>query len=402
MSTLILFAPPRHRLQSGHGEFAAPTGEYDYLLSPDGRQVTVRGRAAVRGLPRAAQIVLVLDDADVAWRRAELPRAGRQMRAALIGLLEEHLLDDAEQVHFALEDASAPGQAAWIALCAKPWLAQHLAELEAGQIFVDRVAPLSWPLAATETAPHGHFSATTLHWRHADGVAIVPLEGTLGRELLGDPARARWTAEPDAVERAQTWLGDAVTPLTREQRALAVLATSWDLRQFDLARRTRGVERLHHAWYTFNTRAWRPVRWGLAGLVVAQILGMNLRAWQEQRQLHQRHAALEATLREAFPKIGGILDAPAQMQREVEALRIAAGREGTNDFGPLLAAAAAAWPAGSGPVDTLHFEPGRLTLSSKGLNGAQIEQFRTRLASDGWALEVAPGHLTLSRSPNAQ
>ena len=398
MSTLILFAPPRHRLHPGHGAPAVPAGEYDYVLSPDGRQVTVRGRSPARGLPRATQIVLVLDDADVAWRRAELPRAGRQMRAALAGLLEEHLLDDAEQVHFALDGTSAGGQEAWVATCGKTWLAQHLAELETAQVFVDRVAPLSWPQAPSR----GHFDATTLHWSHAAGVANLPLEGSLGRGLLGEPAAdAQWTAEPGSVERAQAWLGASVTPLTREQRALAALASPWDLRQFELARRARGLERLHHAWYTFNTRAWRPVRWGAAALIVVQLLGMNLRAWQEQHELRQRRAALDATLRETFPKIGGILDAPVQMQHEVEALRTAAGREGPNDLGPLMAAAAAAWPAGSGPVDSLHFEPGHLTLSSKGLNGAQIEQFRTQLASNGWALDVAPGRLTLSRSPSA-
>ena len=398
MSTLILFAPPRQRLQPGHGDPAAPPGEYDYLLSPDGRQITVHGRSAARGLPRAAQVVLVLDDADVAWRRADLPRAGRQMRAALAGLLEEHLLDDAEQVHFALQDSSGGGEGAWVAVCAKPWLAQLLAELEAAQVFVDRIAPLSWP----QTPSRGHFGTTGLHWSHHEGVTHLPLEGTLGRGLLGDTADAQWTGEPGSVERAQAWLGDAaITPLTRGQRALAALSGPWDLRQFDLARRARGFERLRHAWYTFNTRAWRPVRWGLAALIVVQVLGINLRAWQERHELKERRAALDTTLRDAFPKIGGILDASLQMQREIDTLRTAAGREGTNDLGPMLAAAAAAWPEHGSPVDSLHFEPGRLTLSSKGLNGAQIEQLRTRLASDGWSLDVTSGRLILSRSPDA-
>ncbi|MBV8604757.1 MAG: general secretion pathway protein GspL [Pelomonas sp.] len=393
MSILILLAPPRKRLLAA-GEAAAPAGEYDYLLSPDGRQVAARGRRPVRGLPRATQVVLVLADADVAWRRVELPRAGRQMRAALAGLLEEQLLDDGEHAHFALAPDAAGGQSAWVSVCARPWLAQHLAQLEAERVLVDRVAPLSWPQAAA----HGHFDATQLHWSRADGVASLPLEGSLARSLVGDPAGTQWTAAPDCVARAQDWLGAPVTPLGLEQRALAALASPWDLRQFELARRTRGLERLHHLGYTLSQPAWRPLRWGVAALVAVQLAGMNLRAWQERHELGERRAALAATLRETFPKTGGIIDAPAQMQREVETLRASAGREGANDLGPLLGAAAAAWPDGSPPVDNLHFEPGRLTLSSKGLNGAQIEQFRSRLASDGWALDITPGRMTLSRT----
>jgi general secretion pathway protein L len=93
-----------------------------------------------------------------------------------------------------------------------------------------------------------------------------------------------------------------------------------------------------------------------------------------------------------------VLDAPLQMQRETEVLRAAAGRAGDSDLEALLAAAAAAWPETQGPVQTVRFEPGRLTLAAAGWNEQQVAQFRDRLRPGGWAVESADGRIVLSRA----
>jgi len=64
----------------------------------------------------------------------------------------------------------------------------------------------------------------------------------------------------------------------------------------------------------------------------------------------------------------------------------------------LLTAAAAAWPAERGPVDSLSFEPGRLQLPANGWTEAQIQQFGQQLRSEGWQLETREGRLTISRA----
>ena len=46
------------------------------------------------------------------------------------------------------------------------------------------------------------------------------------------------------------------------------------------------------------------------------------------------------------------------MQREVQLLRTRAGRPGDEDLEPMLLAAAAAWPPGRGPVDSIATRPG--------------------------------------------
>lgn len=411
MTTLILLLPQRPHLRA-QGRASADldvaarsdTGpEYDYLLSPDGRQIVAQGRAPVARLPKAQTVVVLPADADIAWHRISLPRAGRQMREALAGQMEEQLLDDPEHLAFALEAGATGGAEAWVAVMNKLWLQQHLAALDQAQIFVDRVLPQTWPQPQSSGHFFAHAEETQRLWlslSHAKGQATLSLDGNLTREVLGqtDLGPVQWTAAPGAVAAAEQWLGSAVAPLGNAERALAALAGPWELRQFELAPKTRGLRALRQSWRSVMGPAWRPVRWGLVGLVLVQLLGLNLLAWQQQRALDARRAAITQTLRDTFPQVRAILDAPLQMRREADLLRAAAGRAGEQDLEALLAAAATAWPADRGPTDALSFETGRLSFPAIGWSEPQIEQFRQQLSSEGWQLEIADGRLALSRA----
>lgn len=409
MSTLLLFLPPRTRLRAlGKAAPAAAelpradgSREYDYALTPDGRQITAEGRASVSGLPAADSVVAVVAESDISWRRVELPRAGRQMRAALAGKLEESLLDDPDTLHFALEPDAVGGDSAWVAITSRPWLADHLAQLEAAQVFIDRVAPLSWP----DELARGYFfeangSGVALRWSHAEGVATLPLDGGLARQFFppGLVHAAQWTAAPTVATAAERWLGTTVTVQTPAQRALAVVDSAWNLRQFDLAPRARGVRALRLVTRALMRKPWQPVRYGLAALVVVQLLGLNLWAWHQHREIAARREAVTATLTGAFPQVRAILDAPVQMQKQLDLLRASAGSVGEQDLEALLAAAASAWPADRPPTEALAFEPGRLTVSAQGWAAAQIDNFRNQLRSEGWQLDASEGKLTISRA----
>ncbi len=111
-----------------------------------------------------------------------------------------------------------------------------------------------------------------------------------------------------------------------------------------------------------------------------------------------RKAAQDTLLRSTFPGVRTVLDAPLQMQREVELLRAAAGRAGDGDLETLLGAAAAAWPEGFAPLHTLRFEPGQLSFTAPGWTDAQTLQLRERLRSAGVGVDAADGRVTLRRS----
>ncbi|WP_066332165.1 type II secretion system protein GspL [Azohydromonas lata] len=405
MSILVVQIPPRERLSVAGGEAAVRGGEFSYVLSPDGLAMGSSGRCSPALLPKADTVLALLSDTDCSWlRAAALPKApAGKLRAALLGLLEESLLDDPELVHLALAPKATPGEPTWIAAMHKPWLATQLAQLEGAGLIVERVLPCAWPDA---TQPHGHFSTVPgndpqaplrLTWSDADGVTALRLQGGMARQLLSrwQEGPARWTATPAAATEAERWLGTPVQLLGDEERALEAARSLWNLRQFDLAPQHRGMLALRDAWRQFRSPPWRPVRWGLAGLAVAQLLGMNLSAWQLHHGIQQRKLAMDQVLRGTFPQVRAVLDAPLQMERETQALRTAAGRPGESDFESLLSAAALAWPQGRPPLEGLKFEPGRLTLPATGWSPAEIENFRAQLRPGGWAVEASDGRLTL-------
>ena len=65
-----------------------------------------------------------------------------------------------------------------------------------------------------------------------------------------------------------------------------------------------------------------------------------------------------------------VRDPAAQMERESDVLRAAAGQPGPADFETMLSAAASAWPENQGPMQSLRFQTGQLTLAAPGWTAA--------------------------------
>ena len=130
---------------------------------------------------------------------------------------------------------------------------------------------------------------------------------------------------------------------------------------------------------------------------MVQLLGLNAYAWQQRQALQDKREAMTQVLQAAHPGVRTVLDAPLQMQRETDRLRAAAGRAGDADLETLLSAAAAAWPDGAGPTQTLRFESGNLTLAAGGWGEPQVQQFRQRIRGAGYGAEFAEGRVVVSR-----
>lgn len=410
MSTLVVLVPPRRRASAGA---ARADGNEDvvYVVTEDGTTIQSTGRCTPALLPKAGSVVAVLGDNDVSWLKAAVPRApASRMRAALVGVLEERMLDEPESVHLALEPGATPGEDAWICVVNRGWLQGEIARLERTGASVERVVPMSWP----EDTPLGHFSeagrsdgsangggaALQLTWSDVNGVSNVPLQGSLARAMLPrwTATPARWSAHPAVAAQAERWLGSPVFVLRDEPRALQAMRSLWNLRQFDLAPAHRGTLALREAWKRFLSPVWRPVRWGLAAFALLNIVGLNLWAFHLRSAAGAKSAAITQVLRDAHPQVRSIIDAPAQMLRETETLRAAAGRLGEADFEALLAIVAAAWPEGRTPAESLNFEPGKLSLASTGWTEQQVQQFRSSLRPSGWLVEHANGVLTVTRA----
>ncbi|RZS53083.1 type II secretion system protein GspL [Sphaerotilus mobilis] len=427
MSVLIVQLPPRARLLAGAAagapESTAAADGWLHVLSPDGRAIGAEGRAPSALLPAATSTVLVCASGDVSFHRITVPRApAARMDGALRGLLEERVLEDIDGLHLALEPGAQPGAEAWVAVMDASALKAAIARLEAAGRPVDRVVPAQVPgnqpatLDIVSLATDGHdtgfdgaASADERGWvslSHADGLVAWPWNAAAGRPgpltqaLLPDPLPVdlNCSASPALVQASEAWLGRPVAVRTPAQRMLAAAQSGWNLRQHGLAPRHRGATVVRDLLTRLRSPAWRPVRWGLAGLVGVQLIGLNAWAWQQRSELAERKARMTQLLRSAHPQVRAILDAPVQMRRENESLRAAAGKAGDTDLEPMLQAVASAWPDKL-PVQTLRYENARLTLAAPQLGDDEVARLRSQLQPAGWRVEGNGSQLTLSRAP---
>lgn len=412
MSVLIVCLPSRERLgpRAPAGEAAAwrLPAQWAYVYSADDRGVTQTGEAAPALLPRAERVVLRLSESDLSWHRVTVPKApSGRLRAALMGVMEDLLLDEEDALHLALGPQAVPGRPGWVAVTQRPRLQAALAALEAHGLSVQAVVAAAWPQAESvrvhvqgSPAPApGLPGLQPSAWATVagpDGVVCVDLSGGWARGgLPSADSAARWTASPAAVALAERWLGAAVPMLSDAEWALEAAAGSVNLRQFDLAAQARGTRALRGLGRTLLSRPWRPVRLGLLTLLGLNLVGLNVEAWQQRQALVERRLAMDTLLRTTHPGVRTVLDAPLQMQREGERLRTAAGKPGDSDFEVLLAAAAAAWPDGLGPAPVLQFEPGRLRLGAPGWGDAQLQQFQQRLGVAGLQADLAEAQVSV-------
>jgi general secretion pathway protein L len=399
MSVLVILLPPRPR---GGAPATAPA-EFSWVLSSDGSTPSRQGHSAAAALPRANSVCAVMPEADLSWHRVAVPKApAPRLRAALGAVMEDQLLDDDDKVHLALQSGLDSGHTGWVAVTDRAWLQALVASIEQAGVPLDRVLPLSWPgpTPSLHAGPGGDADADpVLVYSHADGVARLRLAGGLARQQLAlqDRASLVCTAHPAAAQAAERWLEQPVAVQSDAQRALQATQSPWNLRQFDLAPRHRGMLAVRDALRKMSGPEWRPVRWGLVVLLAVQVVGLNVWAWRLDRSLQDKRRAMTQLLQTAHPQVRSVLDAPLQMQRETEQLRSAAGRPGPNDLEPLLAVAASAWPPGQPPLQALRFEPGRLTITTQGWNDPQRTTFAEQVRAAGLGVEAQGQQLVLSR-----
>jgi general secretion pathway protein L len=421
MSILIIQLPARSRLsadvntsEGGAAPASAGPREYQYVLSVDGMSVARQGRCTAALLPKADSTVAVMGATDLSWHRLTLPKApAARMRAALASMLEEALLVDPDDMHLALAPMPKVGQPTWVAACDHTWLTSQLMALEKAKIRVERVVPS----VAPDEPPSAYFhelhdsgqaetdtgSEMLLTWSTPDGVSTWPVAGTLARGLLPDPlpVQARFYATPPVASPAERWLGRAVTVQSQPDHLLMAARSLWNLLQFELTPRSKGLYALSDKWRRFMGPQWRPARVGLMALVGAQVLGLNLWAWQQQQLVKTKRAAMVQVLKQAHPQVTVVLDAAAQMQRETETLRAQAGQAGDNDLEALMGAVASAWPPEQ-PTAGLQYDGSALTLMPPASWGsAELDQFRSKLGAAGVQVESADGRLTVRRAPRA-
>ncbi|MDR0457674.1 MAG: general secretion pathway protein GspL [Burkholderiaceae bacterium] len=401
MSLLLVALPP-----------GAP-GTYPYAILRDSGAISDHGVAAAVLLPsagRGVEVAAIAPARLLSWHRVTLPKGigpgSPRLAAVLAGLLEERLLDEPEQLHFALAPGARAGAETDVAVCDKAWLTAHLKALEAAERPVARILPEAAPRAgqAPQALAAGEPGRAELILTGGAlaGVQTLPLPDDAALHALisgvfgADAGALELLAEPPVAQQAEQLFQCPAQLVTPAERWLAASRSRWNLAQMALAQggRARAARRLA-AWRRdlLHAPLWRPARWGLALLLVINLIGLNARAWHEKNDLTARRAQIAAMLTATFPQVKVVEDAPAQMAREVRQLRQSTGSAAPGDLEPMLAA----WAGVSEtPVPAaIEYSPGQLRLTGVQPSADQLTQANARLRPQGYQLKTENDTLVL-------
>ncbi|NBT54270.1 MAG: general secretion pathway protein GspL [Betaproteobacteria bacterium] len=395
MSTLILTLP---------NATADAADGYHYVLTPDGLSVGDSGRASLALLPAASELVALVPVHKLSWHQVKLPKGslGRgifrdggpaRLRAVLDGVLEDRVLDDTAELHFALEPATSDDAPVWVAVCDRGWLKTAVEILERSGRPVSRIVPEFAPDASRDllhvlgTPGEAHCVAVK-----STGVVVWPLSA-VGLALLDWPEYQPVVAEPAVVAQAEALLQHAVTVQSVALRRVQSAQSAWDLAQFELlnssgARSWKRVAdaALRLAW----SPRWRAVRLALLALVVINLAGLNAWAWREQTALQAQRQNIRDILTGTFPQVQVVVDAPLQMGRELAALQRASGQASGRDLEAMLSAFGAQAPANAVP-DALDFAAGELRLKGLKLTTDEVSALSLRLKPQGYVAAAESG-----------
>ncbi|MCZ8252323.1 MAG: type II secretion system protein GspL [Hylemonella sp.] len=390
--------------------FPTPTAasEHDYVLSSDGSSLSAQGCASpallATGSGRSKRVVAVVPARALSWHPLTLPgtlgrtlRSRRteplRLRAVLAGLLEELLLDEPEQLHFAVFPGVSADAPVWVAVCQRAWLMQALQVLAVLPQRIQRIVPEFAPLRdshATSTADvTADLAPAQLVLCTPQGVTLLPL-GEAAVALLALAAPAAIDAEPAVAPLAEQVLGQPVRVRTRAERLLQAMHSPWNLAQFEFSasRRSRAFKALAlGGGRLIREPQWRALRWGLALLLGVQVIGLNILAWQTQSLLEEKEQRMHALFTRALPEVRVVVDPPRQMERALALRQEAAGLGSGPGLVDLLLWMAEAAP-GPTPPTAIALSDGELRLQGLKPDPQTLAALSDRLAARGWQARV--------------
>ena len=456
MSTLIVSLPPR--------EPAVPLQEWQwpelpFTLVDKAGQVQRAGHAALALLPRANETRLIVAARDVLLLATTVPPLkGPKLRQALPNIVEDQLIQDPLGCHIALDPVALPDGRRVLAVVDRAWFRticdafaaaghRRLSAVPATRCLPAPREPAQAPLDAPVDGEAAKADAITL--ATAPAARPTAVAAVLGLATTVEPALVEAGALPVAAGAprlelaiARGALGEGfAAPASRAAGTLAALAGGGDVELYELGEpgaeprlasvgRTDGpllpgaqplpfdtfarralAERFDLCQFEFESQPWRfdratmkrlrvPIVLVAATLGVA-VIGMNLHWWKLSRERDALSAQITETLLSAFPKTTTVLDPPAQMQRQLDQLRLAAGELSPNDFLALssgLSRSMGALPLNG--IASLDYHDRRLDVGFK----PEIKvdpDFPQRLARNGLAGEVdsSTGKWTIRSRP---
>lgn len=342
----------------------------------------------------AFEFVFLAPPKALSWHIVKLPAGLKKqpgkLLAALQGLLEDKLLQDPTHLHIALPKQWAPQEDIWVCVCDRMWLESHIRSFEASGRTVSKIVPeFAPPESGQQIHAVGDPRCDVLWITDAhQGVVPLPLQ------MLGEDTR--WIDLTKPLQCEPAW-ADAVQardlPLTLETTSSnwrVAIDNNWDLAQFSLQSNasSRSLRQLRRWTDSFwHAPQWKPARLGLLAMLLTQWVGINAWAWRTQQNWAEQTKTWQTILQTSFPKVSVVIDAPLQMQREVDRLQKNSGKLARSDFEALLSQMSDAWPVHQKTPHQLQYQNGQLIWPLADLKSADAKSMSEKLARHSYTLQ---------------
>lgn len=383
------------------------------VLGDDTGAVIRHVEAPLSLLPDAAdsEVVAMVPLEQLSWHQLELPKgtlerglfqdgSPQRLRAVLDGLLEDRLLDEPDQLHFALQPRAQSGAPVWVAACNRAWLQAWLQALEQAARPVTRIVPELEPSSndSTRVMAVGTPDQARVLCASPLGVSVLPLLPNSASLLTRGDTAIEAVAEPGVAELAEHLLKTPVRLQTAPQRALAATQSDWDLAQFEFLRTRRARTRKQLSTLAaslWRAPQWKPARWSAAALVVVNLVGLQAWAWKEQSALTAKRAAIREVLTSTFPDVRVVVDAPVQMARALAGLQRQSGAASSLDLETMLGLFHTLAPENTAPI-AIEFIADELRLKVPPLSDGALTQLVTRLQTHGYTAQMRADGLVIT------
>jgi general secretion pathway protein L len=299
-------------------------GEMSFVVTGASSHVLQQGRSTRAGMPRAAKTILVMPAPDVLLLEARWPGLESlppaRIREALPNILEEHLIQPAEQCHFAYGLRDAATQTIPVAVVDRAWMRfvyEAFADAEGGTLEIipaQFLQPIN-TLQSEETSSNEPYISgmRSIIWRSGrfSGIGLRVASGADGSIIPGIPAGLTATPRPSFEKAVSAGVTDRL-----------------DLCQFEFAPRSSLQRQL---------RPWKTAAFIALVALLLQVLAQNLYwarlAWQKQSLVQSMNTLLHDTL----PNASGDVAPASALQRALDTRRMAAGGASAGDFSMLVA-----------------------------------------------------------------
>jgi len=324
--------------------------------------------------------------------RTVLPTRSRaKVEQALPYALEEQLLDDPANLHFAWrreDDGSV-----FVAVTARERLRSWMAALTSAGLKPATLCPATlavpwspgcWSAAfvgdelLVRTGPVSGFTCAATH-NEPPAMLVANLkevqQGTQVPEYL-------IVFQPPTDFRAEAWNSTLKVPVRVEPRSFWQVPgdsePALNLLQGAFAPKGELNKQL---------RPWIPAAVMLALALVGTIVFDGIEWWRLHGAHSENVSEMNALLMSAFPETKTILDPVQQMQRSMEGLQSRAGMR-PQDMLPLLTRTARAWQTGRPRLRTLRYADRSLTVEVTAPDTQTLEGFQRALQANGLQAEI--------------